>query len=217
MKPLSAFLPYILPSAPGCPTPTAYQALQLAAYEFCTLTDIVQVTYRVPAVADRDSYDFEPLEQHRACRLLEAFYGTKPLGVGVLDQINDAPALVGADGGAEVLYGEPRAAFLRAPSALEVGVAPVPQAPLSSTDFFFRVACAPEMNATVLADELFNNWLEPVAAGAIAKLQDTPGQMFTANSAGKRQRFLRGVSEARAESRRARVRGSMRVAGRGFV
>ena len=40
MKPIDDFLPLILPRAPGCPEPIAFDAIRQAAIEFCERTRI---------------------------------------------------------------------------------------------------------------------------------------------------------------------------------
>lgn len=217
MKTFDEFLPYILPFVPGCPTPTAYQELRNSAIEFCEQTTVIQVTSEVPSVSLQSAYTFPAQTEQQPCRLLEAFYGKRELGIAPTDQVGDSPALVGDAGTGEQTFGDPVAAFLRAPAAAQIAVAPVPKTPLSSAYFVFRVALRPTRAATSLADELFDNWVVPVAAGAIARLRGYPGQMFTGDASMAMGTFSRGMAEARIEARKARVRAGMRVQPAAFV
>lgn len=214
MKPLDLFMPYVLPHVPECPSVTAYQALVQAAYDFCTETDIVQCTERLDVVADQPTYSFEAAPQQNAHRLVRAFYKANALPIAPLDAVLEANALLGEDAD-DPVTGRPQAAFLRSPSSCDIGVYPVPTS--ADTGYFvFVAAFSPVRNATQLADVLFDNWLDPVAARAVTKLKMLPGQLFSGPSLDMERVYAAGVARARVEARKARVRSSLRVTGPSF-
>lgn len=216
MKSLDLFMPYILPSVAGCPSAAAEQALREAAFEFCDLTLCVQSVCRVAAVADEDAYPIDSKPQQIPIRLVEAFYGDSKLTSVPIDEVDNASALTGNMDGGDVESGTPVAAFVRT-GLCEVGVYPPPNAPVDSKGFVFRVAYAPTRTATSLDDRLYDLWLAYITAGAVARLQEMPGQSFSADPTFMRARFLQGVSRARADARRGRIVSSMRVSGPYFV
>lgn len=217
MRTFDQFLPYILPFVPNCPTPTAYQELRNAAIDFCVQTNIIQAVQEVPSVSLQSAYTFPAQTEQLPCRLMEAYYGARKLGISPIDQLGDSPALVGDTGTGVQTYGDPVAAFLRSPAASQIAVAPVPKTPMAASYFVFRVALQPTRAATNTADELFDNWVVPVAAGAIARLRAYPGQMFSGDATMAMATYQKGISEARVEARKSRVRTGMRVLSGGFV
>jgi hypothetical protein len=216
MKALDLFMPYVLPYVAGCPSATAEQALRESAFEFCDLTLCVQAVCRVAAIADEDAYPVDSKAQQLPIRLVEAFYGDRPLTSVAIDEVDNASALTGNADGGDVESGTPVAAFIRN-GLCEVGVYPPPNDPVDAKGFVFRVAYAPLRTATSLDDRLYDLWLAYITAGAVARLQEMPGQSFSADPMFMRTRFLQGVSRARADARRGRIVSSMRVNGPRFV
>lgn len=216
MKSLDMFMPYVLPYVAGCPSATAEQALREAAFEFCDLTLCIQTVCRVSAIADEDAYPVESLPQQIPIRVVEAFYGDAKLVSVATDEVDNASALTGNADGGDVESGTPVAAFIRN-GLCEVGVYPPPNVPVDPKGFVFRVAYAPTRTATSLDDRLYDLWLTYIAAGAVSRLQEMPGQSFTAPPSFMRLRFLQGVSRARVDARRGRIVASMRVNGPHFV
>lgn len=217
MTSFDKFMPFILPYVQGCPTPTAYQALNSAAREFCERSHILQHTYRVTAVAGQDLYALESAPQQTAVSLLYAGYGAKPLNIAAAAHVTDPDALVGVDGLSDLPEGTPTTALLRDTDPCSVAVWPVPVDPLDERGFVFKVALAPTRAATYLPDVLFNNWVDEISFGAVANLQAIPGQPFSADPTYAAVMFARGVSKAKAEARRGRLVTSMRVNGPSFV
>lgn len=211
------FMPFILPFVAGCPTPTAYQALNSAAREFCERSFILQHTYRISAVAGQDLYMLESAPQQTAVALLYAGYGAKPLNIAATAHVTDPDTLVGIDGLSDLPEGAPTTALLRDTDPCSVAVWPVPVDPLDERGFVFKVALAPTRAATYLPDVLYKNWVDEISFGAVAKLQAIPGQPFSADPTYAMSMFARGVSKAKAEARRGRLVTSMRVNGPSFV
>ena len=212
------FMPYILPFVPGCPTPTAYQALNSAARDFCERTNIVQYTYRVAAVPGQDIYYLEEAPSQTAVSLLKAFYGESELVLAPTAQVKDSDALIGvSDPASDLDPGTPIVALLRDTEPCSVAVTPVPVAPVDAKGFVFTVALGPKRNAVHLADVLFDRWVEEISFGALYRLQSIPNQPFSTDPTYAMGMFARGVSKAKAEARRGRLVTSMRVSGPFFV
>ncbi len=183
MTSFDKFMPFILPYVQGCPTPTAYQALNSAAREFCERTNIVQCTYRFDAVAGQGAYPLQSAPLQTSVALLYAGYGANQLNIVATAHVTDPYAMIGDDGLSDVQEGTPVSAYLRDGDPCSVAVWPVPVEPLDERGFVFKTALAPIRSATSLPDVLFNNWVDEISFGAIAKLQAIPGQPFSADPA----------------------------------
>lgn len=213
MLSLDVFLPRLLPSVPSCPEPLARQALLDAAIEFCEETGVIQVTTDPQAPTGGTAYDVDvPYGQSVVCTL-RAWYGVTELTPCPQSVINnvDAFSATAANTGAA-----PHSFLEFAPG--EVRLYPTPSV---STDALitFRVSTRPTRTATQVDNALFENWAEPIVAGALRRLHAIPDTPFFSDTHAERRaiEFLVGVSRARAETQRGRIRGSMTTQPRAFA
>lgn len=192
------------------------QALRSTAYDFCDQTDIIQ-TVESDAVNDGVAdYPLTIPAQMLLTRVHLVMYGTRQLTLTPVTHVNDALALRGTVDDTDPDEGTPTVAYLQVPGGECLYLYPVPDR-TDGTLLTVRAAFAPKRDATHLADALFNNWVEPIAAGAIASLMAMPNQPFSSVNGGfYMQRYMAGVANARAESRKGRTRSSVRVSPRDF-
>ena len=213
MQSLDVFMSRLLPQVPGCPQPTAQQALLDAAIEFCTETVVLQVItdpQRLqPGVG---SYDADLPPNTELVRVMHAWCGTRKLDLA-------QPMRVGTRFAYEVTVGADSAP-LGSPTALTVtpsgalSLLPVPDVPTATAETLtMRVAVRPKITATQVPDELYFVWSDAVVYGALFRLAAMPGQAFSdaAVSEAAFSRFRYYVNRAKTEANRDRVGGGARA------
>ena len=101
-------------------------------------------------------------------------------------------------------------------SEFQLGLYPPPDAA-----YQIRVSTTlrPARNATQLQNDLFDLWIEPIIAGAIARVCAVPNQPYSNPSMAQfyAQKAGHGATKARAEGAYGRMRGPMQVKPRPFA
>lgn len=218
MKTLDAFLPYILPHALGASDPLAKQCLVRAAQEFCRRTLVIQEVFTTSQAVGAGEYDVDLPSQSQLLRLNAVMVGESR---AVLEPVVHATlpvALRGAAGGASPQSGTPTTAYFKTATGKSFWLYPLP-AEASTDTVTVRASYAPTLNATSLDDALMDDWLDAMAAGALARLLATKGQPFSdpVMSMAHKQAFEVEVSRGRREGLTGRIVGSPRVQGRSFA
>jgi hypothetical protein len=209
MKSLTLFYPYVEPHCSGVSIPMMRQALRSSAIEFCERTNATQEVFTTGTTVDVNELDIDVPSQQRLVRVLSAQYQDKWL---TLVPTQDAPNLQ-----YEPTTGEPTHLYLAAPNTGPSTLYPTPDATEANV-LFIRASYAPTRTASQLADSLFDEWVETIAAGAISRLQSTAGTPFYSPDALMwKSTFERGVSKALVLDHRGRVRVSQRVQPRPFA
>jgi hypothetical protein len=187
MKKLEYFLTRLLPWCPGAPEPLVYQALIDSAIQFCEETNIVKYITdpitRIEGVAD---YDIELPQSTDLARILRVYYAKGPW-----EQPSNRPSnwLV-TDIGQITIF--------PTPGSLQQGADPM----------FIEVATKPSRTATVVADQLYMQWIEAIVGGAIFRICAQPDQSWSnaQNAAIGAAAFKKGRGDAMIEATKARVR-----------
>lgn len=196
----------------GCPVPTAHQALVDAATQFCTETNVVQVTtYPTPVRAGISVYDLDLPQFQEPMRVLAAWLEGQPLRV-----LTDTQP---GSGLTEDETAQPRGAP-HSITYVDRGV--VKLYPTPDTDapaLSFRVVTSPTPDARRLHNDLFYRWHDAVVSGALMRLTAIPAQPFTDPRVEARTTvsFWREVNRARIESRRNHTATSLRARARPFA
>ena len=210
MKALSAFYPRILPYLPGCSEPLVNQVLVNAAIEFCDGSMVLRQNLEAfDTVAGVTQYDLEPPSgQHDINRVMGVSLDGKELSPGMAEIVrNDLPTD----------NAKPRAFYTdRTDSTFTLRLTPPPDDVYSVV---VAVTLRPARAATLLDDDLYNIWIDPIVSGAIARAMMVPDQAFSnpaqaqylLNSAAKQ------TNNSRIESTYGLIRGSMRVRSRPFA
>ena len=213
MQSLEVFMSRLLPLVPGCPDPTARQALLDSAIEFCEETNAVQtVTEPATLTAGKSSYDLDIPTQTEVARVVRAWSGKRKLRLHQAMKVDTPLVYYNPDGS----YYAPEAP----PTAVTVtdnGVAtlyPTPDTATAAGELLtVRIATKPSRTATQVDDDLYRSWAEAVVAGAMFRLAGMPGTAFSdeaqAQKALARYRYF--INRARIESNRGRVGGSAAV------
>jgi hypothetical protein len=209
MKAVSLFYPYIEPHAPGSTTSAMKQALLAAAIEFCEKSHAVQEVFVGGTTAGSTTLDIDVPQYMQLVDVISVQHKNNWLA---LVPTNEAPNQY-----YEPAEGTPTHAWMPDVTIPELALYPTPDTTEANV-VFVRAAYAPTRSASQLADVLFEDWVEPIAFGAVARLQAQPGTEFTNPSAAAyRAAFDRGIAQAKVRTHRGRVVVSQRVTPRAFA
>ena len=210
------FFSWVLPEVAGCPEITAIQSIRDSVIQFCELTLIHQVDHDPISVIARNSdYDLEtPVTGTRIVKVMKAFYKGSELTAAAPDSVRDPAVYNRSIGGYTPSYQTPVAFFQK--DTATISLVPIPDQTVANA-ITMRVALVPTRSSTTCEDFIFEQWVEPIAAGAVARLQISSGKPYSnTQAAGANQaRFLAGVNLARSRAVRGFNRSSLRVQLRG--
>ncbi len=213
MQSLDVFMSRLLPLVPGCPYPTAEQALRDSAIEFCEETHVVQVvTDPVSLVPDVQIYDLDIPSQTEVSRVIKVWSGTRIL-TQVEPVLVDSPLLYNNPvGGEYAATGNPRVVTVSQEGT--VTLYPTPDTRAAANELLTaRVAIRPTRAATQVHDTLYTSWAEAVVAGAAFRLAGIPGAAFSDSAlvTESHSRFRYFINRARIEANRGRLVGPAAV------
>lgn len=210
MKPLSAFYPRILPYLPGCPEPVVDQVLVNSAIEFAesSLT-IRQNLDTFNTIVGLAQYDLDPpTSNHDINRVMGVTLNGRELHPGLAEAIRgDLPTATATPRG---FYTD------RTDNTFTLMLSPPPD---MVVPVVVNVTLRPTRNATMLDDDMYNIWIDPIVSGAIARAMQIPDQPFT-NYARANELLLsagKQTNSSRIEGNYGLIRGSMRVRYRPFA
>jgi hypothetical protein len=203
MVPITAFLPYVLPSCLGATEPLALQAILSACIDFSDRTPGYLVD--------------EPTDLALA-RVLRVGYGDNVLGAVAAADVERPVALRGAVDGVTVPAGTPRVYYQRLPTDVTIYLYPTPDRSITE-GVYIKAAYLPTRTATTVDDVLFDSYAEAIAAGAVSTLMALPGQSFTSQSGAEAnsKRYESGVASAAGDAARGLVRVARYVTPRSFT
>ena len=166
MKPIDDFLPLILPRAPGCPEPIAFDAIRQAAIEFCERTRIWRDTDQF--MADEFGDIFAPA-QSVVYQIEDArFDGRRLTPIGVQDLNGMYPDCDWTTKTGE----QPQYVTQLHPDTIKV-------VPSMSGMVTLTMLLKPTNNAQELPDFIFDQYARTIADGALAEILMIPGQPYT--------------------------------------
>jgi hypothetical protein len=189
------------PACMGIPAELLVHNIRLAAIEFTEYSGILTQTYLVDLQKDVTEYPIDVYDCMRFIALRKVCYG---------EQTRYCPAY------------EPKCCsiggntFWYQDGALRIGEAPAYDEPEALT---VEIVVAVSQDSCFMPEELYQDWAEPIAMGAIARCLMIAGQPFyDANSARLFEfKFKQGKVNARQRVERSRIRGPMKIAARRFV
>ena len=179
MRALSDFLPFVTPYAPGVSDPMAEQAVLSACIEFCNRSCLVQNTSWEDAVVGQSALDVEEPSSMTLVKVLAVYHLDVRLTPRSREMVARGHAARGdAINGVTTTPGTPSEWFNRDPQDPVISVHPAPDTAAVGA-FTIVAAHAPTRAAARVADVLYDDYAEDVAAGAIARLLTMPAQPFT--------------------------------------
>lgn len=218
MTTLDTFLPYVLPYVYGCPDVVALRALRMACTEFCRRTDAVQrVLPAVNVAANTQDYALTPPTDMLLARVLGVGWRDRWLNPVDTSEVQSFLALNGtAIDGVAPTAGDPAYWFQKTPDAATVSLHPIPVKALTA-GLFIKASFYPTTSATSVDDWLFTEWVEDIAAGAVAKIRSQPGQPYSGDPMPFQVRFYSAIGQARRMAIQGKGANSLRVRPRSFV
>lgn len=211
-KSYEEFFPYVLPDVAGCPEITAIQAIRDSAINFCEQSLIHQVDLDpVSVVAKLADYDIDtPVSGHRVTKIMKAWYKGTELLPAAPDQVRDPSVYNQHIGGYETQYSTPKYFIQKGWDSFSL--LPIPDQSLASA-ITMRVALVPLRTSTSCEDFLLEQWVEPIAASAVAKLQLSAGKPYSnpAAAAINQATYIRGLNAARQKANRGYTRSNLSV------
>lgn len=194
--------------APGCPEPLAEQAIVDSAVEFCEKTLAIRYESDPLIITSGvSSYDIEVPARHKLCRIISARIGDDELKSIPIEQLPTGRSYSAKPTMFYVSQGQ----FER-----QINFFAMPD---DTYTVNINVAIKPSYNATSIADDLYDYWLEAVVSGAVSRLKQIPDQPFTdlAGATYYGQRFWMHCNNARVQGNIGRVVGSMQTQPKPFV
>jgi hypothetical protein len=206
------FFSWVLPEVANCPEITAIQAIRDTAIDFCEKTNIHQEDHDpITVIAKTSDYDLEtPVTGTRIIRIMNAWFKGDKLEAAAPDQVLDPAVYNQRIGGYTPSYSSPKYFIQKDP--VTMSLLPIPDATLASA-VTLRVSLAPLRTSVACEDFLFEQWVEPIAAGAVAKLQTSAGKPYSNPQAAQinQARYMAGVNAARQKATRGYTRSSLSV------
>jgi hypothetical protein len=196
-----SFIPYTQPATMGIPAEIVYHNIRLAGIHFSEQTGILTQKHVVSLQADVDEY---PIDVHGCARFLAL------RKVCYRGQIRYCPAY------------EPRCCEVSGNKFwVEDGFLRIVPTPSYDEEdaLEYEIAVALTHDAVGIPEEFYQDWVETIVAGAIARILSIPGQAFT-DYGGSRMyeaKYMQGVRSARYRREASRIRGPMHMVARRFV
>lgn len=164
---LDDFLPQILPKAPGCPVPTAHQAILQAASDLCARTKLWRHSDE-SYVNDLDDIAFTPPEGSLVVDFESVLFNDTPLEAKTAKWMDGCMRgwRRGNIAGYPKYFAQTNFGTLRI-APIEIGMVTI------------NAWLKPTMDADQLPDFLFQQYSELIAWGALARILSTPEQPFT--------------------------------------
>lgn len=169
MADLDKFLPYVLPNADGCPIPAAEQAIMSAAIEFCERSHAWNARLDPIAV---DALTAEVDIDVEAGSAVETIITAEFAGKEIQPK-SEADLIEILGEGWRERTGTVTNFFLIGNAMRLVLI------PADAGSLVVRAAYRPLRSSNVLPDVLFEEHVEAIASGALAKLYATPNKPFS--------------------------------------
>lgn len=194
---------------PGCPEPTANQALVDAAIAFCEDTLVLRedlATFQT--VVGTSTYTLAaPSADYAVQRVMHVAVDGWPVEVVPYERI----------GTPQVMSGVPRVAFTtRGAGSVVLNLYPTPDVVLPVR---VNAALRPVRSATQLDDTLYDLWPDAIVYGAVSRILAIPSQPFSDPSGAMSAMTLanRLSNKARVDGSYGRARGQIAVSARPFA
>lgn len=196
----------VLPYAPGCSELAALQALRNATIEFCRRTqvwqqDIDPIT-TVPGIAE---YELDVPSGAEVSQVMALYFGRRKLERTAPITLNGLYGFSWQDHLGDPMY------FMQLDPNLVV-VTPCPDEKVRSA-LTGRVSLQPTRDATTVDSIVSDRWVEVLAAGALQRLYNTPGETYFSGTAASQKwtAFQSGIATAAAYVTGGGVRAPLRV------
>lgn len=173
MANLIDILPFVMEECPGAPEPGVLRAIRSAAIEFSRETRIVvQYPDAIVLAKNTPDYDLGLSDAYKLIEIKEAWVDglrINPASVATLGRFSDWQSWTSS---------KPDTVTQKSPEV--VTVVPMPDGTASpAPQLTLRVVVSPSYDSTTFPDDLYDIYLDTIAAGARARLQMQPGKPWT--------------------------------------
>jgi hypothetical protein len=203
VKTLSAFRPRVSPHVAGASDALIDQAVLDTCIDFCERTLVVKrMLDTFPTVAGKREYDIDGPSQQSVAKVMRMWADDVELDAMAEDMADHDNFVTGTQ--------RARPRFFNETDPGVIAFLPTPDAAYSINT---RVALKPTRSATQVEDQLFDDWVEAIVDGALARLHMVAGtEFFSPTSSQFRAASYRaGVNNALIQATRGRTRAQLRV------
>jgi len=205
---LSSFTPRIAYRVDGCPDITIEQAVLDSCIDFCERTHIIRQTLDpVTTVVGVKEVELDLPPGTRLANIIKVWVDDREIEATSEEEVGTPLAHVDSVPGVESTNSVPAWYIESTPGSIRLF--PGPDKAYTVT---VRAALKPSRAATSVDDILFENWMNAIVEGALARLYLMPEVWANPGlAAASAKAFLAFASSASAESRQGRGRGEMRI------
>lgn len=198
----TAFLPEVLPVVQGAATPVVLNAIRNACIEFCAQSGLWQVDLSPVDLATYTPLTFVPPTDTKVVQVMTAAVDGVPITPKTVDELSRKLAW-------DTLTAE-RVEHYYQRTSDTCELYPIPS---SGGALTMRVAVAPKRTALVFDESIYEDWLEELASGALARLLTMPGAAWTNDVLGMfhRDKFQKAISAAEATANKSFSRAETHV------
>lgn len=204
-KLLAVFRPRVALRIPSCPDPLIDLAVIDSAIAFCEKSTVLRrLLDRITTVANVATYDVDMACDTKLVLIHRAWCDDREISATVEeDAVFPVPAAATM---APLQVGRPQALVFTEPGT--IGLFPVPDTVYTIS---MRVSLAPTRDADSVEDELYDDWVEGIVAGAVSRLYLTPEFMNAGFAAAYDSIFESEVRSALVQSNRGRIVAEQRI------
>lgn len=208
MKPLSAFRSRVSVHVAGCSDPMIDQAVLDTCFDFCDKSLIVKRMVdsflTTPSVME---YDVSGDSQQSVCNIQRVWCDDKELTPLTEDALKTPYGFVSSIPGQTLNTSTPR--FFNETSPGLLAFFPPPD---KAYTINVRVALRPTRSATMVEDQLFDEWMDAIIAGALSRLFMIPGEFASPGLAKVyKDRYEADIDTAQLQAHRGSTRAQSRV------
>jgi hypothetical protein len=206
----TSFLDYVLPHVPGCTNELALHEIKNTIIDFCEKSLVLQADQEpVTIIAGINEYDLDPPKDRLVVKILRAWYKAIPLEAVAPDAVNTS-AVYNPNSGVTITKADPRWYIQKDPRTYTLYPIPKDTARLALT---MRLALKPTRAVTSIDDIIFEEYVEIIGHGAIARLAISPGKPYTNLdlAMGRASLYQAGLNVARDRAQKGYARANRRV------
>lgn len=206
-KLLSAFRPRVALRILSCPDPLIDLAVLDSAIEFCERSTVLRRTLDpITTKANTQGYDIDTPDCTKLVLIHLAWCDSRQLGAFAEEDVGLPNVFRKTIPNVPAAPSRPEAFLFIEPGM--VGLFPIPDNVYTVT---LRASIKPTRDADCVEDELYDDWVEPIVAGALARLYLTPEFANPALSQVYQAAFERGVHAASIQANRGRAVTEQRI------
>lgn len=205
------FFPYVLPEVAGAAEMVVEQAIRNSVIEFCEKSLILQRDHDpITVLQGIVDYDLEPPTGYLVVKVMKAWLENQPLDPLAPDFVREASVYNRLFSSYDAAPSTPRAYLQKDPRTISIWQVPDKK---YSNGLTLRVALKPTRASTTVEDEIFEDYAETIASGALSRLMLSPGKPYTSPdlAAFHKAQFERGVNVARTRAIHGQVRSNLSV------